>query len=442
MKTTRDSRSFRTALSTFFILLAQDAMAGELTWQGSTDIATGRGERGPWQQNASRFDYVDDPSVAVDPDGNIHVVWVDQARKDVFVHRLSPEGRKLRSQAVNVSRSPLTFSWLPRIRLAPDDSGKVYVLWQEIIFSGGSHGGDILFARSADDGKSFGHPVNLSHSVGGDGKGRINKDVWHNGSLDLAAGTGGALYAAWTEYDGMLWFARSVNAGETFTRPRQIAGGTKAKPIRAPALALGPKTTVYLAWTTGEDEAADIHLVQSNDGGATFTEPRVVAQTRGYSDAPALAVERSGVLHLAFAESAGGPFDRYRIRYMRSEDGGRSFGTPLEMAMPSEDSGAAYPSLSIDGKGRVLLMWERYHAKGQRPRGLAASVSTDGGRNFTPPEAIPESHDPDGGSNGSHQGLLMRKLDMNGKGVFAIVNSSLKQDDHSRVWLIRGRLAP
>ena len=110
-----------------------------IVWHGSTEIAAGRAERGPWQQNESRYDYVDDPAVALDERGGVAFAWVDQGKKDVYFGR--------QGEAVNVSRSPDTFSWLPRLALAGD---KVFVLWQEIIFSGGSHGGDMLFARSED----------------------------------------------------------------------------------------------------------------------------------------------------------------------------------------------------------------------------------------------------------------------------------------------------
>src|SRR5918995_5071093 len=211
-----------------------------LVWHGATDIAVGRAERGPWQMNESRYDYVDDPTVAIDERGAIAVAWVDQARKDVLFQRFSAEGRKL-GQSVNVSRSPGVFSWLPRIAV---DKENVFILWQEIIFSGGTHGGDILSARSDDGGKMFSKPLNLSNSIAGDGKGRINKDTWHNGSLDLALGSDGALYAAWTEYEGALWVRRSRDGGQTFSDAVRI---NDTKPARAPSLAVS-KQTLYVAW--------------------------------------------------------------------------------------------------------------------------------------------------------------------------------------------------
>lgn len=131
-----------------------------ITWQAPVEIAQGGGTKGPWQQNDSNFDYVDDPSVALAADGSPAVVWADQRDKDVHFRR--------GTHTVNVSRSPAIFSWLPRIVLANDH---VHVIWQEIVFSGGTHGGEIFFARSTDGGATFADPVNLSRSINGDGKG-------------------------------------------------------------------------------------------------------------------------------------------------------------------------------------------------------------------------------------------------------------------------------
>ena len=59
---------------------------------------------------------------------------------------------------------------------------------------------------------------------------------------------------------------------------------------------------------------------------------------------------------------------------------------------------------------------------------------------FSAPAIVPGSSDPAGGLNGSHQGLLMRKLGVKRAGDIAVVNSSLKHHEKSRVWLMRGQL--
>ncbi|HWP10487.1 MAG TPA: sialidase family protein [Ramlibacter sp.] len=414
-----------------------------IEWQGGIEIARGRGERGPWQQSRSRFDYVDDPAVVIDDSGQIAVAWVDQRRKAVLFQRYAANGTKQLARPVDLSRHPETFSWLPRLAAAPDAPAKIFVLWQEIIFSGGSHGGDILFARSDNGGRSFAEPINLSRSRGGDGKGRINKEIWHNGSLDLVAGPNGALYAAWTEYDGPLWLSRSHDGGRSFSRPAQVAAHAGAHPARAPSLALGPDGALYLAWTVGDNDAADIHVAKSTDGGRSFGSPQQVAPSKSYSDAPKLAVDSTGVVHLVYAESSGGPFALYHVRYTRSTDGTRTFEPPRDISQPMPDAfaGASFPSLSIDAQGRLYVLWELYQDARQPPRGLALSVSHDGGSTFTHPVVVPGSADAGGGFNGSSQGMLMKKLAVNGSGAVAVVNSSLKPGAHSRVWLMRGRVA-
>jgi hypothetical protein len=53
---------------------------------------------------------------------------------------------------------------------------------------------------------------------------------------------------------------------------------------------------------------------------------------------------------------------------------------------------------------------------------------------------VPGSRDPNGGTNGSHQGLLTRKMAAGAHGI-AVVNSSLEPDARSRVWLLYGESA-
>ena len=410
---------------------------GQLEWCPTVEVATGGGQRGPWRQNESRYDYVDDPTVTLDARGAAAVAWVDQRRKDVFFQVYDRNSKPRFAQPVNVSRTAQVFSWLPRIVMAPQRPDDVFVLWQEIVFSGGSHGGDIFFARSRDGGKTFDAPLNISSSVGEDGKGRINRDVWHNGSLDLAIAADGTLYSAWTEYDGALWFSRSTDRGATFSKPVQI-GGDNAKPARAPALAAGRGGSVHVAWTVGEDESADIRMAASADGGRTFGEPRVVAQTPGYSDAPKIAVDANGTLHMVHAESARGPFDRYHVRYTRSHDGGRTFEAAREISKPApvHSTSATFPALSLDESGNVYVLWELHTDPREMPRGLALAVSRDRGNTFSAPALVPDSLDPNGGFNGSQQGLLMRKLAVSG-GEVAVVNSSFREGAKSRVWMIR-----
>ena len=410
-----------------------------IEWQAEPlEVATGEAFQGVWRMNDSDFRYVDAPSVALDDDGIASIVWVDQEAQDVYFQRYTRAGEALLTEPVNVSGSGDIFSWLPRVLVARDNPDTVYVAWQEIIFAGGSHGGDILFARSTDGGDSFSDPVNLSDTEAGAGKGRLDRQRWDNGSLDLAEGPDGTLYVAWTEYEGALRVARSDDGGAAFADPVHVAGDDAA-PARGPSLAAG-HDRVHLVWTVGEDPAGDIRHAVSTDGGASFREPESVAATDGHADAPQVAVDADGVLHLVYAESADGPWQPAEIHYTRRDGDGR-FGDArvIGEGHAREYDSLGFPAVAVAGSS-VHVLWELFPEQGQRSRGLGMTVSADGGDSFAAADVVPHTADPELGINGSLQGLLMRKLAVNDQGDIAVANSSFLPEERSRVRLIRGRV--
>jgi hypothetical protein len=419
------------------------AKPAEVIWGEKIEVASGGGYRGPWRMNESEYDYVDDPTVAINEQGVVGVAWADQSRKDILFQVYGADGKRRLEKPANVSRSPWIFSWLPRMLMTSTDPIEVYLLWQEIVFSGGSHGGEIFFARSGDGGKTWSEPRNLSNDIAGSGKGRITPDYWHNGSLDLAMGPEGRLYAAWTEYEGALWVSRSTDRGYSFSRPLRVAGGGDAKPARAPSLTVDARGDIYLAWTVGDDRAANIRLARSAHRGWSFGQPRVVWASEGHADAPKLGLDSKGTVHLVYAESPAGPFGRHHIRHTRSSDGGRSFEAPKGIAGPHAErwASAHFPALSVDGQDNLYVIWELFPGRGGYSQGLGFTVSSTAGRTFLPPSVVPGSVDPALGFNGSQQGLLMRKLAANGRGAIALVNSTFKPNEKSHVWLFRGQAA-
>ena len=217
--------------------------------------------------------------------------------------------------------------------------------------------------------------------------------------------------------------------------------GSDAEPARGPSLAVAAGGAVHLAWAVGEDEAADIRVAISVDRGRSFGEPRIVAAGEGHADAPKIAVDGGGTVHLVYAESPAGPFGRHHIRHTHSHDGGRTFEEPKEISGPHVErfGGAHYPALGVDGEDNLYVVWELFPRGGDHPQGLGFTHSSDGGRTFASPSVVPGSVDPALGVNGGQQGLLMRKLAVNGAGTVAVVNSTFARDEASHVWLFRGQ---
>jgi len=406
----------------------QEAVA-ELRWSEPVQVVSGRAYRGPWQMNDSDFLFVDDPAVALSGDGSF-LAWADNADQNVYLQRFDPVGAPQLDQPVNVSRSGDIFSWLPRVFV---DGEIVIVAWQEILFTGGSHGGEILVARSEDGGRTFADPVNLSQTTAGAGKGRLNRQRWDNGSLDLLVHAGHVV-VAWTEYEGALRVATSTDGGQRFTEPVKVAGDD-ASPTRAPVLAVGPDERIWLAWTVGDDAAADIHLACTDEPGSGFSNARRIHPSRAHADSPALTVTADGTVHLAWTASDGGPFRNSRIVYTHDADGSGSFAEP---AVISGETMSAYPQLVAVGD-RVLVSWEHLPDRDARPRGIAYAMSGDGGLNFSHPTVVPGTAREEYGFNGGNQGLLMRKLALAEDGRVALGHATFRERRTSAIWLVNGQ---
>ena len=412
--------------------------AAAIEWAAAVDVATGNATRGPWQQNNSRYDFVDDAAVAVNDAGFVAVAWADLPNHDILFRLYDAAGKPVTDEPVNISRSPGIFSWIPKLVIGPGDTPgaiTIHAIWQDIVFRGGGHGGEIFTATSRDGGRSFESPINLSDVIEGSGKGRTDPQRWSNGSYDLVVCPNGTVFAAWTEFEGRLWFSRSDDGGRTFTGKTHLAGGGDSPPTRAPALAAAADGIVHLAFTIGDTDAADIHLLRSSDGGRSFA-PAITPQpsSDAYADAPAIALTAAGDLHMVFAESAGGPYTRPRLRHTVLARDGNAFSDPADVFPSAGDdaAAAAYPTLRIDRAGRLWLAWEHFPHHPGRPHGIGWCRSDDAGERFSTPSLVPGLGGPQaGGFNGSQQGLLGAKFDVSPAGRIAAANSLFIPDQSS-----------
>jgi len=409
-----------------------------IMWKEKIKVASGDAHQGPWRMNDSEFHYVDDPAVFIREDGSIGIVWADQPEQDIYFRLLNPDGEPTGVESVNVSQSPGIFSWLPRMEINPDNESEIYVLWQDIVFSGGSHGGEIFFTRSVDGGVTFTEPSNLSNTASGAGKGRLSEIRWDNGSLDIAIGPEGNIYTAWTEYEGALRFSRSEDSGETFSNPIQVAG-SNSSPARGPALTADNEGTVYIAWAVGEDNSTDIYIARSDDMGESFSDPEPAVSSNRHSDAPKIAVDNHRTLHLVYAEGYPGMRQQYEILYTQMAHGEDAFREPevLSGQHSGQVESANFPDMTLDSEGNPYLVWHLYPDGGRDSRGLGFTYSNDGGSTFFTPQLVPESFGAGIGNNGNRQGSLTRKIAVNRSGEIVIANSTFLRGQSSYIWIFR-----
>lgn len=146
----------------------------------------------------------------------------------------------------------------------------------------------------------------------------------------------------------------------------------------------------------GAAAPARILLRWSADQGATWTQAGAVLAEPEAVEAngegrPKIAFGPGEAVYLTFTRPLEQPHTGY-IRFVRSDDGGRSFRAPITVQRDLTPTGHRFDSLVVDPRGRIFVAWidkrdlNLARARQQPYRGAAIyyAVSSDGGRSFGP----------------------------------------------------------
>jgi hypothetical protein len=177
-----------------------------------------------------------------------------------------------------------------------------------------------------------------------------------------------------------------------------------ASPLQAATMAHPPKFELAVGATLDAQgrlwlvqvEAGRLLVSRSDDGGAHFSTPVVAlaepeAVVSDSESRPRIVVARDGTVMLAWTQDL--PEKKYsgNIRFVRSANGGNTWGKPVTLNDDGLIAGHRFASVATDGLGRVALVWldarERAVATGTHDsdQGLAlyAAESTDNGQHFS-----------------------------------------------------------
>ena len=120
--------------------------------------------------------------------------------------------------------------------------------------------------------------------------------------------------------------------------------------------------TVYLAYSVPLNEARGIYLVQSQDNGTSWSEPKQVfdGAAAGFDlvGAPSLLISENGFLHIIWKQQliqGDGVTQPVSLYYTRSEDGGQTFNDAERVV----EEPVAWQEIMTDGKGHLHLLWQQ-----------------------------------------------------------------------------------
>jgi PKD repeat protein len=244
-------------------------------------------------------------------------------------------------------------------RIAVDSRGVVHVAWVEMY---SDYTGDCLYARSEDAGRTWTTPRNLSQS----------SKVYASGerTCDIDVDGLGRVYAVWIE-SNVIKLAQFVDGA--WQNP--IAVATARASMNTPKIAAGPQGDLYIAWWT-EDGTV---FSRSKVGGA-WEDVRAVSAPGLRSKFTDIALGNQFV-YLTWMEGTSGG---YRAVYAwRAAAAGSSWSSPG--ALPSTGYEEQHPIVVADANDIPNVVWSPELTAGG-VRYIAYTRGTGGG--FTAPERI------------------------------------------------------
>ena len=349
---------------------------GEHSHRSATDLYFSRSEDGgaSWTEPTRVNDIagevwgfaVSKPRIGIGPTGTVHVFYPANDRSEAMGldvvsarYRRSTDGGKTFSQAITINRpatedkSELLGEGLAMTNsfgtmgVAPD--GTVIAAWQDVAeMADQSQGADGVVAISTDDGASF-----KTERVALPGN-----DVCPCCQLTLAFGEDTAYMGLRKIFDDGRdsTIARSTDGGQNFSvvgrldfAPWDINGC----PLKPTELAIGGER-IYAAAYTGGETPPGLYFTHSDDGGATFSGKLQVHRGVGFSDAPALTLDRRGHVRLLWHAKVEG---QRRLFTAVSIDRGKTLSAPIEVATPPGSS--AQPASAVASTGEVFVTWQQ-----------------------------------------------------------------------------------
>ena len=165
---------------------------------------------------------------------------------------------------------------------------------------------------------------------------------------------------------------------------------------RDPAVAFGRDGTLYVAYEAASLSGfAQVELVRSTDGGATFGAPALLDPdaTGGGDREPSIVAGKSGRVVVSFqrySEDEG----RATVAVVSSSDGGRTLSSPVAVSPPEQNAAGSRAALALDAAGTLYAGWIDGSAvdlgAGGGTANVVVAVSRDRGRSFGAPRTMAE----------------------------------------------------
>ena len=174
---------------------------------------------------------------------------------------------------------------------------------------------------------------------------------------------------------GLAVMSATAHAQVPFSAPKNISNNSDFS--FTPQVSVDSAGNIFVVWEDDTDTNSNILFSRSADGGVTFSTPKSLSDTPGFSFNPRVAVDIHGGINVVWEDDGPGNLD---VFFSRSTDGGTTFSSPIDLSADAADS--ASPQVATDAAGNIFVVWENDTAGAF---GILFSRSIDGGLIFSAP---------------------------------------------------------
>jgi len=231
------------------------------------------------------------PSIATDPSGNIHIVWVDETpgNWEIYYKRSTDGGSSWTTKRLTWNAG---YSYEPAI--ATDPSGNIHIVWVDET----PGNVEIYYKRSTDGGSSW----------------TTKRLTWNSGDSGLqaiATDPSGNIYVVWmddTPGNREIYYKRSTDGGSSWQSTKRLTWNAGFS--QCPAIVTDSSGNIHVVWEDTTPGNAEIYYKRSTDGGSTWTTKRLTWNA-GRSIRPAIATDSSGNIHVVWNDYTPGNEEVY-----------------------------------------------------------------------------------------------------------------------------------
>jgi hypothetical protein len=260
-------------------------------------------------------------------DGNVYVVWEEEAGNDVLFKRMLSNENNFQSE-INLSNTASSNSREPQIAVS---GSNVFVVWFE--------NSEIKIINSTNSGLTFGEITNLSENSGTSVRPQISMSNEN-------------VYVAWQDNDDGdfdILFRSSPGAnqpfGPTINLSESLTGISETLDMSSNGL------DVHVSWADRTFGAAEIFTSSSTSSGSSFNDETNISNTSSSSSTTPQITSSGNMVYVVWKDQSTGTADIY---LKASQDNGNSFGSVVNL---SDNSGESSNPAIVTNGSEVFAAW-------------------------------------------------------------------------------------